>query len=88
MPEFMESKRKHKKYSLKTPGGKTVHFGDTRYQQYEDTTGRGLYTYLNHMNTKRRTSYRKRHGGIKLKSGKLAISDPEQPAYYSFRYLW
>lgn len=88
MVQFKKSTRKNKKYAAKTPSGKWVHFGDTRYQQYRDITGLGLYSHLDHKDPKRRVAYRKRHGAIKLKSGKLAVLDPEQPSYYSWRWLW
>ena len=88
MVEFKKSTRKYKKYMAKTPSGKWVHFGDTRYQHYKDVTGLGLYSNLDHKDPKRRVAYRKRHGAIKLKSGKLAVLDPETSSYYAFRFLW
>lgn len=88
MVEFKKSTRKNKKYMAKTPSGKWVHFGDTRHKQYRDVTGLGLYSHLDHRDPKRRVAYRKRHGAIKLKSGKLAVLDPETSAYFSWRYLW
>jgi hypothetical protein len=88
MQEFKKSNQKFKKYAAKTPSGRWVHFGDTRYQHYNDITGLGLYSHLNHLDPKRRIAYRKRHGAIKLKTGKLAVLDPEQSAYYSWRFLW
>ena len=91
MVEFKKSTRKYKKYAARTPSGKWVHFGNlkgTATQQYKDITGLGLYSHLDHNDPKRRVAYRKRHGAIKLKSGKLAVLDPEQPAFYSWRFLW
>ena len=88
MPEFKKSTREGKKYMAKTPSGKWVHFGSKSHQQYKDITGIGLYSHLDHLDTKRRIAYRKRHGGIKLKSGKLAVLDPESSAFYSWRFLW
>jgi hypothetical protein len=88
MVEFKKSTRKNKKYAARTPSGNWVHFGDTRFGQYKDITGLGLYSHLDHKDPKRRVAYRKRHGGIKLKSGKLAVLDREQPSYYSWRFLW
>ena len=88
MVEFKKSTRKNKKYMAKSPSGRWIHFGHTGYQQYRDVTGLGLYSHLDHNDPKRRVAYRKRHGAIKLKSGKLAVLDPETSAYYSYRFLW
>ena len=88
MVEFKKSERKNKKYAAKSPSGRWIHFGDTRYSQYRDVTGLGLYSHLDHNDPKRRVAYRKRHGAIKLKSGKLAVLDPETSAFYSYRFLW
>jgi hypothetical protein len=91
MPEFKKSTREGKKYMAKTPSGRWVHFGNLKgaaKEHYKDSTGLGLYSHLDHNDPKRRISYRKRHGAIKLKSGKLAVLDPEQPAFYSWRWLW
>lgn len=88
MPEFKKSNQQYKKYAAKTPSGRWVHFGDKRYEHYKDSTGLGLYSGQDHNDPKRRIAYRKRHGAIKTKSGRLAVLDPEQPAFYSWRYLW
>ena len=47
-----KSNKKNKKYMIQTDSG-IVHFGDKRYEQFEDTTGLGLYSYLNHKDKKR-----------------------------------
>lgn len=85
---FQKSTRKNKKYSVITPKGKVVHFGDTRYQHYKDSTGLNLYSNLDHNDKKRRDNYRTRHKAILTKEGKPAYLDKEQPSFYSYFFLW
>ena len=85
--EFKKSTRENKKYMVKV-NDKWVHFGDSRYQQYKDTTGLNLYSNLNHLDKERRKAYRSRHEKIRTKDGRLAYLDKNQPAYYSYHYLW
>ena len=87
MPVFSKSTRKGKKYSVVTPLGKTIHFGQLAYKQYKDTTGLGLYSHLDHLDESRRKNYLSRAKGIKNKNG-LAWTDKESPNYYSVHYLW
>jgi hypothetical protein len=77
-----KSPRKNKKYVAtvkNTNTGKThnVHWGHTEYDDY----------YV-HKDKKRRENFQKRHGAIKLKSGKPAAEDPRQPAYYATKANW
>ena len=88
MPQFKKSTRKHKKYSVITPSGRTVHFGDTRYQHYKDRTGLDDYSHMNHLDKKRRKSYRQRSMGIRDGMGGLTYLNPESANYYSYNYLW
>ncbi len=88
MPVFKKSNIRYKKYQVITPRGRTIHFGDTRYQHYRDSTGLGLYSHLDHRDPVRRANYRRRHSAIKTKDGSLAYKDKEQAAYYSWTYLW
>jgi hypothetical protein len=88
MPEFRKSTHKNKKYSVTTPKGKVIHFGDTRYQQYKDSTGLCIYSHLDHLDKERRKRYLARAKGIKDKDGKLTWNDPESSNYYSVRFLW
>ena len=90
---YEKSNYKYKKYNAILENKKTnkiikIPFGDKRYQHFKDTTGLGLYSNLDHNDKARRKNYRARHGAIKLKSGKLAYLDTEQPSYYSYKYLW
>tara|TARA_R110000765_G_scaffold286905_1_gene383355 strand:- start:777 stop:1088 length:312 start_codon:yes stop_codon:yes gene_type:complete len=80
-----------KKYSVYIPtntkkGYKTIHFGDTRYQQFKDKIG--TYKQLDHGDPVRRKSYLARAKGIKNKQGELTWKDRSSPNYYSVRYLW
>ena len=88
MPEFKKSTRKGKKYMVKTPSGKWIHFGSSSMQQYKDSTPLKLYSNLDHGDTKRRASYLARAKGIKNKQGNLTWKNKESSNYYSIRYLW
>lgn len=77
-----------KKYSVITPSGKLIHFGDSAYEHYRDSTNTGKWTNLDHNNVQRKISYRARFGSRKNKDGKLLRNDMESPTYYSWRYLW
>lgn len=88
MPEFKKSTRKGKKYMVKTPSGKWIHFGASDMEQYKDSTGLGLYSDKDHGDLKRRKSYLSRAKGIKNKKGELTWKDKESPNYYSVKYLW
>ena len=64
--KFEKSNRKGKKYKAVLKNKRTgrlvsVHFGDTRYEQYRDTTGLKLYSDKDHYNTKRQQAYKARH---------------------------
>ena len=92
MPEIMKSTRKDKKYMVRTPKGKLIHFGaivnGKPMEHYKDSTGLGLYSKYDHGDKKRRDKYRARHSKIFLKDGSPAYKDKEQSAYYSWVYLW
>lgn len=78
MYEIRKSTRQFKKYMVKV-GNKWIHFGDTRYQQYKDSTPLKLYTHLNHNDKERRKRYYQRHGHTKNKNS---------AKYWSNKYLW
>ena len=70
--DIQQSTRKNKKYMAKykyDTEAKWIHFGDTRYQQYKDSTPLKLYAYLDHNDKKRRASYKKRHQKDRLNEG-------------------
>ena len=68
---------KNKKY-MAVFDNKKVHFGDNRYDQYEDKTKLKLYKHKDHKDKKRRDSYYARHGKAELHSAK----------WFSHKYLW
>lgn len=82
---YEKSTRKDKKLMTRVDG-QLIHFGDAKAQHYYDKTD--IWSQLNHYDTKRRASYRARHSAIKLADGRIAINDPRQPAYHSYRILW
>ena len=92
MPEFKKSTRKGKKYMVKVPSGKWIHFGAIvnmiPMEQFKDSTGLGLYSKYDHGDKKRRASYRARHKAIKLKDGTLAYKNKNSASYWSMKYLW
>ena len=71
------SSRKHKKWKVRAPSGKWVHFGDSRYEDFTQ-----------HRDPERRRRYLARATAIRDKSGNLAYKDPEPPNYYAVRLLW
>jgi hypothetical protein len=84
---FEKSNRKNKKYMV-FYNGKWIHFGDTRYEQYRDSTPLKLYVNLDHLDPVRKKSYLARAKGIKDKDGNLTYLDKNSPNYYSIKYLW
>lgn len=84
--KFKKSNRKNKKYravlkNKKTGNTVNVHFGDTRYEHYKDSTGLGEYSHLDHNDKDRRERYIKRHKGF-IKDGYYS------PGMFSLYYLW
>ena len=69
----------HKKYMAVFGDGRpSVHFGDNRYQQYQDKTTLKLYKHLDHKDEKRKKAYYDRHGKATIYSAK----------WFSHKYLW
>ena len=89
--KFQRSNTKNKKYDAiienkKTGRQKRVPFGAYQkngkpYEQYQDTTGLGLFSDYDHKDKKRRLNYRKRHE-VYLKEGYYS------PSFFSWAYLW
>ena len=82
---FRKSKTKGKKYDAilsnkKTKKLKHIPFGDSKYEQYKDTTGLFLYSHKNHNDENRRDLYRKRHDA----DGKNKYSS----GWFALNYLW
>ena len=75
-----KSKSKNKKFSvyvMKDGNKKLIHFGDSRYQDFNQ-----------HKDEKRRKSYLDRAKGIKNKKGELTWRDKNTSNYWSIKYLW
>tara|TARA_A100001015_G_C14678647_1_gene589810 strand:- start:66 stop:293 length:228 start_codon:yes stop_codon:yes gene_type:complete len=70
--------------------GKTYHFGDSRYEQYKDSTGLGIYSHLDHMDKTRRSNYYKRHSGVETKEQaiKKEMKKGMSPKLLSHIFLW
>jgi hypothetical protein len=82
---FERSNVRGKKYDAilrrkKTRKERRVPFGAVGYEQFKDSTGKGLYTHVNHGDPKRRRNYRTRHNG----ENKRKFSS----GYFSWKYLW
>ena len=90
--DIQKSTRVNKKYMVRTPKGKLIHFGaivnGKPMGQFKDSTGLGLYSKYDHLDKKRRASYRARHKAIKLNDGSPAYKNKEQAAYYAWHLLW
>ena len=71
------SPRKNNKYMVKLPGGKKVHFGSPKYEDYTI-----------HKDKERRDKYLSRVMKIKNKKGELTYTNPESSNYWSVHLLW
>ena len=71
------SSRKNNKYMVKLPGGKKVHFGSPKYEDYTI-----------HKDKERRDKYLSRATKIKNKKGELTYTNPESSNYWSVHLLW
>lgn len=83
--EYKKSTRKDKKL-MTVVNGKTIHFGNPKYEHYKDKTG--IWKNKDHNDKKRRDSYHSRHKAIKLKDGSLAYKNPKYAAYHAMKILW
>ena len=77
--EIKVSSQKYKKYMAKLENGKTIHFGDNRYEQYKDLTPIKKYKHMDHNDEKRKKSYYSRHG---------KEATPYSAKWFSHKYLW
>ena len=71
------SSRKNNKYMVTLPGGKKVHFGSPKYEDYTI-----------HKDKERRDKYLSRAKKIKNKKGELTYTKPESSNYWSVNLLW
>jgi len=67
---------------------KWVHFGDSRYQHYKDSTPLKAFKHLDHNDEERRRRYRQRHRAIKTKDGTPAYKDKNKASFWAYNYLW
>lgn len=74
---YWPSTSKNKKWMTITPDGRKVHWGD-----------KSMKDYTQHHDKKRRSNYRKRHSGIRLKNGSRAIDKKWSPAWLSYHVTW
>lgn len=74
--DLKRSTRKGKKWMVLYKD-KWIHFG-----------AKGMSDYTIHKDKERRSRYRKRHGVMTDKSGKLAYLNKKNPAYWSWYLLW
>ena len=78
---------KHKK----TKKIRKIHFGDQRYQQYNDCTPLKLYKSKNHYTRKRMQNYYSRHSGNRkkaIKQEKRKSKGLYTAKILSHEYLW
>jgi hypothetical protein len=81
--EPFPSTAKNKKYSvyvLKDGKRRLIHFGDSRYGQYEDRSRLKHYSHLDHKNEARREAFYRRHGGVSR--------DRNSALYWAQQVLW
>ncbi len=82
----------YKKYKVKIYENgnliNTVQFGDKRYEHYKDTSPLKLYSHLNHLDVKRRNSYRKRAAGIVNSNYEPTYKIKYTPNWFAYNYLW
>ena len=71
------SSRKNNKYMVKLPGGKKVHFGSPKYEDFTI-----------HKDKERRDKYLSRATKIKNKKGELTYTNPESSNFWSVHLLW
>ena len=76
----LRNKHTHKGQRHDRPVVRRVPFGAVGYEQFHDSTGKGLYSRVNHGDPKRRKNYRTRHHG----ENKRKFSS----GYFSWKYLW
>jgi len=83
--DYQKSTKKGKKLMTKVKG-KTIHFGNSRYEQYKDRTG--IWKDKDHKDEKRRKNYLTRTKGILDGDGNTTYNNPESPNYHARKILW
>ena len=89
------ARSKHKKYTAivrdsSTGRERRVNFGDSRYQQFRDSTSLRLYSGKDHGDAKRRRAYFMRHSGVETKDAAIKREKTRgiTPRLLSHMYLW
>lgn len=78
------STKSEKKFSVRSPSGKLVHFAQKGYGDFDlHRRALGMKFAL-----KKRARYIKSHKAILLKDGTPAWKNPESPEFYSMRATW
>jgi len=81
---IQRSTKKDKKFMVRSPSGKLVHFAQKGYGDFHMwQLARGMKFAL-----KKRSRYIKSHKAILLKDGTPAYKNPESPEFYSIRATW
>ena len=85
---FEPSRRKNKKYDailMNRDTGKNVRvpFGDSRYEQFRDNTGLGLFSHMDHGDNIRKRNYWDRHRR-EINDG----IDNYTAGSFALKYLW
>jgi hypothetical protein len=79
LPEVSLSKAAGKRFSVKSPSGKVLNFGQWPF------SGKG--TFIDHGDEKIKAAWQARHSKI-MRDGKPAYLNKESPEYYSWNLLW
>ena len=83
--EYEKSPLKNKKLRV-IVDGKTIDFGDTRYQHFKDKSKH--WTSLDHGDKKRRENYLTRTANQKDGKGNLTRDNPLSANFHARRVLW
>ena len=83
--DYEKSTRKDKKLMTKVKG-KTIHFGNPKYQHFKDRTG--IWKDKDHNDKKRRENYLTRTKGILDGDGNPTYKNPESPNFHARKILW
>jgi hypothetical protein len=71
----------------KTQKTRKIHFGDSRYMQFRDTTPNRKFKQANHNSTKRRRAYFMRHSGTPFKTKAIAKEKGKSRDLYTSKIL-
>ena len=73
-----KSSRKNKKFMIKSEGSPTIHFGDSRYEDY-----------TMHGDSDRKKRYILRHQNVRFANGKNEDwANPQTAGFWAYHLLW